>query len=436
MTCTGIAPSHARASSCWQVPLGLAALVVNLVYLAPSESASGSSTQPRIRPSAQPHAWFPEPTSTSIVLRAPSQRARPLSHEPHEMLPPIFLPAVYLLGEQKASSTSLFMLLRQIPDLCGGFGAVAFGPPPYKNKTLKELHFWNNEQRMFSHERKEDPNNKLNWSSNPSSASASAVLRALSEESLKYFGDTFKRCLPKQGAPQTRLTLDGTPNYLLGDPYAWERNSVDRLFNRMARTYARHGNGALPKFIVIIREPVSRSLSWFNHDNREKGGAVKLDLFPCTLDGANYTRFVRCRKEGSHTLVGEALQRVVNHFGRERLLVLTAPHLHTDTAGSMRAVAAFLGVPLPSRMNKRLTLPRSNERHGASSVTIDQVPCRMLRWHRSVFADDQARLETLASGPGRPKMQPPYVRPVMPETQRCLLNNGTVGTVGPMVRLG
>ena len=63
---------------------------------------------------------------------------------------------------------------------------------------------------------------------------------------------------------------------------------------------------------------------------------------------------------------------------------------------------------------------------------LDQVSCETLRWQRAICAQDQARLEALATEPGRPSMQPPYVRPMMPETQPCVLDSGETGMLGPM----
>ena len=65
-------------------------------------------------------------------------------------------------------------------------------------------------------------------------------------------------------------------------------------------------------------------------------------------------------------------------------------------------------------------------------MTLGQVSCRTLRWHRGLFLHDQDQLEALVNDPNRPKMQPPYVRPRMPENQPCVLDNGSTGTVGPM----
>ena len=49
-----------------------------------------------------------------------SHKRRPAS--PRGPLPPIYLPAVYLLGEQKASTTSLWFLMSENTALCNGWG--------------------------------------------------------------------------------------------------------------------------------------------------------------------------------------------------------------------------------------------------------------------------------------------------------------------------
>ena len=80
-------------------------------------------------------------------------------HHPtkHLELPPIYLPAVYLLGEQKASTTSLWSLMhKNKAGLCMAYGISPYGHHTgAKNpkKILKELHFWNHVDRMYSHEK-------------------------------------------------------------------------------------------------------------------------------------------------------------------------------------------------------------------------------------------------------------------------------------------
>ena len=141
----------------------------------------------------------------------------------------------------------------------------------------------------------------------------------------------------------------------------------------MAQTYARHSrSSSFPRFIIVIREPVSRLLSWFNHVNRatKKGEDFPLTYGqPCTLDGMvlaglkNYTQWVRCRFDSARLgEVGGVLRRVVNHFGRERLLILTTDAVHSNTTVVMRAISAFLELPFVQPWT--LPLPHHNEGQG------------------------------------------------------------------------
>ena len=210
----------------------------------------------------------------------------------------------------------------------------------------------------------------------------------------------------------------------------------------MAQTYARYSrSSSFPKFIVVIREPVSRLLSWFNHANRatKKGQdfAVPSGRKTCTLDGVvlaslkNYTQWARCRSSsGSVGEVGGVLRQVANHFGRDRLLILTTGAVHSNTTSVMRAIGAFLELPFVRPWTQ--PLPHSNDKPGARHTLLDQVSCETLRRQRESCEEDQARLEALAAEPGRPSMQPPYLRQMMPETQPCVLGSGETGTLGPM----
>jgi sulfotransferase family protein len=137
------------------------------------------------------------------------------------------------------------------------------------------------------------------------------------------------------------ITLDATP-YYLAHPLVPERAAQ-----------------LLPgvKLIAVLRNPVDRALSHYQHEIR--GGrealsfAEAIDQEPERLAGEEE----RLRKEPeyyswnhhrySYTRRGlylEQLRRWVQHFPRSQLLVLQSERLFRDPAGTMAAVHRFLGL--------------------------------------------------------------------------------------------
>ena len=120
------------------------------------------------------------------------------------------LPTVYIIGVQKGGSSSLYELMQQHPQLCGG--------------AHKENHF-------FDH-----PDNY--------------------EKGTQYFKTMFsdEKCNGIQGTH----FLEGTP--ILHYPSVWQR-----IYDTYSDTpQIRDGL----RFIVMLREPVARDYSWYEHMTR------------------------------------------------------------------------------------------------------------------------------------------------------------------------
>ena len=120
------------------------------------------------------------------------------------------LPTIYIIGVQKGGSSSLYELMVQHPQLCGG--------------SHKENHF-------FDH-----PDNY--------------------EKGTQYFKTMFfdEKC---NGIPGTHF-LEGTPT--LHYPSVWQRiydtySDIPQIRDSL-------------KFIVMLREPVARDYSWYEHMTR------------------------------------------------------------------------------------------------------------------------------------------------------------------------
>ena len=137
----------------------------------------------------------------------PHRKAMSLNHD-HKG----FIPNLFIVGAQKAGSSSLFELLTAHPLLMKGIH--------------KEPHFFDND--------KEYP------------------------KGVDYYKSTFFPISKSGGNPKERF-IDGTP--MLHKEYVWRR-IADGLDPYVQLSYL--------KFIVILREPVARDFSWFSHQLKEQ----------------------------------------------------------------------------------------------------------------------------------------------------------------------
>lgn len=124
-----------------------------------------------------------------------------------------FLPNIFIVGGQKCGSSSLFELLMKHPLLSKG--------------THKEPHFFDGENEF--------------------------------KKGLHYYTNTFFPMRKgEENNPRQRF-MDGTP--IFHKPIVWER-----IYNSLVPYVQCAGL----KFIVLLREPVARDLSWYSHQTREQ----------------------------------------------------------------------------------------------------------------------------------------------------------------------
>ena len=158
----------------------------------------GGGTRPRARCSAL-HAC------TLALLLTGRARARNNHGDADADPSGPWLPDVFLLGEQKALSTSLYAGMARHPLIC---------------QAAKEPHCFDKREMM---------------------------------PPAKYRG-IYSGCRPDQ------VTVDATPNYLQASATPLPHNAMKRIWAVHERR--RRPGAAAPKFIVVIREPVARLLSW------------------------------------------------------------------------------------------------------------------------------------------------------------------------------
>eukprot|EP00729_Bicosta_minor_P003517 gene3517-21848_t len=208
---------------------------------------------------------------------------------------------------------------------------------------------------------------------------------------LRYTGK-FSKCRGKS------FGLDSTPNYVLRIGY----------LERMAAIYPKV---LAPKFVIVVREPVGRALSAFNHQrinmlttNGKKGYWVSKcrETKPETLDA-----YLACDKTARDYRVGKAIEYVSKTWGSSQMFVVSRSTLIKNTSDTLQRLASFFEIPLIPEWNSKL--PHSNGHPHKTKQSLDDVNCETKAKLHHLFAQDQLLVAALAASPDRPPSQPQYV---------------------------
>ena len=203
-----------------------------------------------------------------------------------------FLPSVYLVGTQKGGSSSLFELLIEHPLLLKG--------------THKECHFWNNEMAFA--------------------------------KGLQYYKSTYFPIRKASLDEPNAMGIDGTP--MMDCTICWKR---------IANAYGKTAASKL-KFIVLLREPVSRDYSGYQHGLREELYLGK------SFDKVHTMQEIRV-KEGRFIYGGQyqsQLTHMLEVFRRDQILVLSTTALISNTTAIVEHIRQFLGIPMHSSLAQPL----------------------------------------------------------------------------------
>lgn len=304
--------------------------------------------------------------------------------------PPMFhrLPNVLLVGAQKAGTTSIANFIVE-SGACNG--AVIGDEPEY---YAKEVQFFNDEDRYA--------------------------------QGLPFYAERYAHC------PEDAMTIDATPNYL---------TYVRRI--RAAYDDAGGGQADRLKIIVILREPISRELSWYNHlvyqlrkeeppeyafmvarDLDKPGGpgaqvisfgqyvheqtlalllgpARRYDTAtpPCHQD--KYSEFPPC-----FGLYAHFVEEWFDWFDRNRVLVLSYDELANDPDTLKGRVTDFLG--LDKSKAEKAQFSKNANKHATSSK-VSKPGCAVTEKLKATFEkpnDDLYKL--LEARPGPPMEQRPF----------------------------
>lgn len=256
------------------------------------------------------------------------------------------LPRVMLLGCMKCASTSLH------DDLCEHLGLVPGHAPPGSDRgkrhggVVKEIHFF-------------DGANKDTFDD------------AAAEAYAAYFP---RRC----GAAQKRA-IDATPAYLAGLSIA----------ERIHTFYTQHeGRTHHLRFLVILREPLQRLLSFYNMVRRRAGGkthtgriieelpppdawaraaleqaracAMLIGTAIADFDALNSTSCIGWVTPLRQGLYAPQLARYARHFSARQLAVVSHGGFAREPAAVLCDLADFLGVPPSDDLGCRAHAPRDD----------------------------------------------------------------------------
>lgn len=251
-------------------------------------------------------------------------------------------PTVFILGVQKGGSSSMMWMLIMHPQLCSG--------------ERKETHFFTGiYENLMDH---------------------GASHKEIKEDYWKLFRES--KCTDNENA----MFVDGTP--VLHRSALASRN--------LNEYYGKEGEKDNLKFIVMLREPVSRDNSWFEHSARQyltghqtgKGfsddrkGSIKAlktfkEMWGPEIEAVRTGK--KKRDDVSNEIAGDYLTQLkdfTKFFKRKQLLVLNSKMAFTRTHETMEVIRKFLGVVKETQWE---TEPFPHDDHLGSTNNSDDPDC-------------------------------------------------------------
>ena len=269
------------------------------------------------------------------------------------------LPAdVFILGVQKAATTSLYALMEQNVAFC--------------STTLKEKHFFNS---------------NYSW-----------------EKGFNSYEEMFSSC------EKGKLTIDSTPMF-----------SDEKVPPRLKESYP-SDMISFKKFIVIFREPISREFSFYEQQIRRCASAIyrktthnsALGRKSCEILMPSYTPHVTAfstitfreyyqsnKLEIWHSYYLHQLKMWLESIQRSQLFVINMETLIYNTSDTMKRLQRFLG--LNYSWGNTVTLPH---KHDAAHINAT-LDCKTYDDLKSHFDRVNAGLlDYIRNSPDKPPQEP------------------------------
>ncbi len=273
----------------------------------------------------------------------------------------LIFPNVLLIGTQKAGTTAVAHWLSSSPATCT---ALTFdNEPRWYNK---EVHFFNQPER-FQHGQ-------------------------------EFYARRFEHCT------SSKFVIDATPNYAphagrIGDFYHQLSGCISSL-----------------KVMMILREPVSRELSAYNHRKDKPPGAnwslkknyTSFDEYvdeELILALTNRPTLPQNFSQWFFSLYAIHLRHWFDVLERDQILILSYHELIRDPMTFQRRIEEFLGLPPSGKLKNVTTKKNVKSFPGKDAV----VSCRSRNKLAGIFQPYNENLYALlAQNPGSPMEQNPF----------------------------
>ena len=295
-----------------------------------------------------------------------------------ERLIPVGVPNVLLAGTQKAGTSAVAGWLFSAHGVCS---AQTFADEEYW--MAKEVHFFDIDQRF--------------------------------EQGAAFYLRRFEHC------NSFDFIMDATPEYAM---YAFR---IGNFYRELGNNYSVANtplDGFIPglKVMMILREPVSRELSWYNHKSSKDVLKFNHSFDEYTDEELlrKPTQFLddgQCYGRICHSLYSKLISQWLQVIPRSQMLILSYRELKDDPDTFMKRIEDFLGLP-PHKPNA--TLKQENVNSFAEKTPLPS--CRSKNKLEGIFQPFNEELYALLrQNPGPPMEQSPF-----PEfdVQECIPDEG------------
>jgi len=218
-------------------------------------------------------------------------------------------------------------------------------------------------------------------------------------EGIEFYAKRFEKCRDKN----KQFVLDATPNYL---------NQAQRVHDTYTNEKAQNSAIDRLKLICILREPISRELSWYNHKlSKILRGDKDEYAFNIVHENSTINTFdeysnelvqqIKKNPSRSYSLYVDHLKEWVKWFDRKNLLILSYDELVQEPSMVIQRIEKFLGTKLTG------SFPHANSKENPQKVKVASSHAKQVLG--SVFNDKNEELyRFIQNHPGPSMEQKPF----------------------------